>query len=127
MISMLRLYNNRCSFLSNMSMDIIVHGSRGVLCLYDFVIPYKEDSISFLSSYNTKFSGLHTGWESRPSEKSVMTELPQESFMTHEFARRIKSVSLKLLTNSIYSNTGSSCSYPLQSCRGQYGLPIKAC
>jgi hypothetical protein len=108
-------------------MDIIVHGSRGVLHLHHFVIPYEEESISFLSSSNTKFSGLHTGWESRPNEQSVMKKLPQESFMIQEFARLIKSVSLKLLTNSIYSYIGSSCSRSLQSCRGQYGLSIKAC
>jgi len=81
-----------CSFLSDMSMDLIVNGSRGVLRLHDFVIPYEEDSASYFSTSNVKLTELHTGWDSRPSEHSVITELPQESLMIQEFARLVKSV-----------------------------------
>lgn len=52
-----RVATFRCSFFFNMSMDIIIHRSRGVLRLHNFVIPYEEDSVCFLFSSNTKFLG----------------------------------------------------------------------
>jgi predicted dehydrogenase len=59
-----RVATFECSFLSDMSMDIIVHGSRGVLSLHDFVIPYEENCASFFLHQMSKFAGIHTGWDS---------------------------------------------------------------
>lgn len=87
-----RVATFNCSFRSDMSMDLIVNGSRGVLRLHDFVIPYEEESASYFSTSNVTLRGVHTGWDPRPSEHSVITELPQESLMIQEFARLVKSV-----------------------------------
>jgi predicted dehydrogenase len=98
-----RVATFECSFLSHMSMDIIVHGSRGCLSLRDFVVPYEENCASFLSSSNVsayflsssnvKFPGnFDTGWDPRPTEHSVITELPQEALMVEEFSRLVKSI-----------------------------------
>ncbi len=46
-----------CSFLSDMSMDIIFHASRECLSLRDFVIPYEENFAYFQSSSNVKVAG----------------------------------------------------------------------
>lgn len=45
-----RVATIECSFLSDMLMDIIVHGSRGCVSLGDFVIPYEENCASFPST-----------------------------------------------------------------------------
>lgn len=88
-----RVATIECSFLSDMSMDIIVHGSRGYPSLRDFVIPYEENCASFQSLSNVKFAGkLHNGWDPKPSEHNVITELPQEVLMVQEFSRLVKSI-----------------------------------
>jgi len=67
-----RVATIECSFLSDISTDIIAHGSRGHLSLSDFGIPYKENCASFQSSSNVKFAGkLQNGWDLKPSEHSV--------------------------------------------------------
>ena len=43
-----------CSFHSRMTMDLNVHGSKGILSLHDFIIPYEENSASFFT--NPKFT-----------------------------------------------------------------------
>jgi len=88
-----RVATIECSFLSDISMDIIVHGSRGCLSLRDFVIPYEENCASFQSSSNVKFAGkFHNGWDPKPSEHSVINESPQEVLMVQEFSRLVKSI-----------------------------------
>eukprot|EP01018_Ginkgo_biloba_P037832 Gb_11248 [translate_table: standard] len=64
----------------------------GTLRLHDFVIPYEENSASFTFSSGVKLSGIHTGWEPRPSEHLVTAELPQEALMVQEFARLVKDI-----------------------------------
>ncbi|XP_057845538.2 uncharacterized oxidoreductase At4g09670 [Cryptomeria japonica] len=81
-----------CSFHSPLTMDLSVHGSKGILKLHDFVIPYEENSASFFSSTNTQFGEMDTVWGPRPNEHTVTVEFPQEIFMLQEFARLVNRI-----------------------------------
>lgn len=81
-----------CSFLSHTSMDLAICGSNGSLHLKDFIIPYQETSASFDLTVGAKFVDLHIGWNVRPQEVRVATELPQEALMVQEFSRLVASV-----------------------------------
>lgn len=81
-----------CSFLSHTSMDIAISGSRGSLSVYDFIIPYQETSALFDFISGAAFAELHIGWNKRPEEVEVGTELPQEALMVAEFARLVGAI-----------------------------------
>lgn len=81
-----------CSFLSHTSMDLAICGSNGSLHLRDFIIPYHETSASFDLTVGAKFVDLHIGWNVRPEEVHVATELPQEALMVQEFSRLAASI-----------------------------------
>ncbi|XP_043719767.1 uncharacterized oxidoreductase At4g09670-like [Telopea speciosissima] len=81
-----------CSFLSNVSMDLAVYGSNGSLHLKDFIIPYQENSASFDFSSGAKFTELHLGWNLKPTQVQVASELPQEALMVQEFATLVNSI-----------------------------------
>ncbi|GLJ50866.1 hypothetical protein SUGI_1083530 [Cryptomeria japonica] len=87
-----RVANFHCSFHSPMTMDLSFLGSKGTLCLYDFVIPYEENTASFLSSTNTKYEEMNSAWGPKSSEHIVTTEFPQETLMVEEFARLVKRI-----------------------------------
>ncbi|KAH9295378.1 hypothetical protein KI387_038966, partial [Taxus chinensis] len=80
-----RVATFHCSFHIQLSMDLSVHGSKGILRLHDFVIPYEEGSGSYFSSTDAKLVEMDTVW-GRPSEHRITTELPQETLMVQEFA-----------------------------------------
>ncbi|KAL2902512.1 hypothetical protein RDABS01_027594 [Bienertia sinuspersici] len=71
-----------CSFLSHVSMDLVVHSSRGSVHVHDLAIPYRENSASFLLT--TKGKGKE--------EVVVESRLPQEALMVQEFARLIDGI-----------------------------------
>ncbi|KAL0324919.1 UNVERIFIED_CONTAM: putative oxidoreductase [Sesamum radiatum] len=81
-----------CSFLSNLTMDVTVVGTNGTLHLHDFVIPFEERNASFSTSVESGFTELVTGWEPKPSQHTVTTELPQEALMVSEFSRLVGSI-----------------------------------
>lgn len=81
-----------CSFLSNLTMDLTAVGTKGTLHLHDFIIPFEEKKASFISAVESGFKELVTGWEPKPSEHTVMTELPQEALMVREFSRLVGSI-----------------------------------
>ncbi|XP_060173198.1 uncharacterized oxidoreductase At4g09670 [Lycium barbarum] len=81
-----------CSFLSNLSMDLTAVGTKGTLHLHDFIVPYEEKKASFVSAVESGFKELVTGWEPKPSEHTVMTDLPQEALMVREFSRLVGSI-----------------------------------
>eukprot|EP01018_Ginkgo_biloba_P037834 Gb_11250 [translate_table: standard] len=87
-----RVSTYHCSYFSDMSMDLAVHGTKGTLRLHDFVIPYEENSASFTFSSGVKFAGIQTGWEPRPSEHLITAKLPQEALMVQELARLVKDI-----------------------------------
>ncbi|GLJ50865.1 hypothetical protein SUGI_1083500 [Cryptomeria japonica] len=87
-----RVATFHCSFHSCLTMDLSIHGSKGNLNLYDFTLPYEENSASFFSSTNTKFSETHTVWGPGPTEHRVTIEFPQETLMVQEFARLVKGI-----------------------------------
>lgn len=81
-----------CSFLSNLTMDLTVVGTKGTLHVHDFVIPYEEKKASFISAVESGFKELVTGWEPKPSEHTVMTDTPQEALMVREFCKLVGSI-----------------------------------
>ncbi|KAL6573331.1 hypothetical protein OROHE_001790 [Orobanche hederae] len=83
-----------CSFLANLTMDLTVAGTNGTLRLHDFVVPFEETEASFSTAVKSGFTELVTGWDPKPSEHTVNTDLPQEALMVSEFSRlvgRVKS------------------------------------
>lgn len=78
-----------CSFLSNLTMDVTAVGTKGTLHLRDFVIPFEEEKASFSAGTESLFTELVTGWVPKPSEHTVMTDLPQEACMVREFSRLV--------------------------------------
>ncbi|KAK3028235.1 hypothetical protein RJ639_037569 [Escallonia herrerae] len=83
-----------CSFLAHESMDLAISGSNGSLHLEDFIIPYEENSAFFTFTSGAKFVDLHVGWNVKPEETLVESELPQEAMMVQEFARLVKGVNI---------------------------------
>ncbi|MCD7453692.1 hypothetical protein HAX54_021883 [Datura stramonium] len=81
-----------CSFVSHETMDLRVYGSNGTCYLYDFIIPFEEDSASFNFTSGAKFVDLHIGWNVKPQVVEVTSQLPQEAFMIQEFASLVKAI-----------------------------------
>ncbi|KAL2489311.1 putative oxidoreductase [Forsythia ovata] len=81
-----------CSFLANLTMDVTVVGTNGTLHLHDFVIPFEENKASFSVATKSGFTELVTGWEPKPSEHHVTTDLPQEALLVREFSRLVGSI-----------------------------------
>lgn len=78
-----------CSFLSDMSMDIIATGTKGSLRVHDYVVPIDEKESLFYTNSNSYFVELPTGWAPKASECKVHNELPQEAIMVKEFANLV--------------------------------------
>ncbi|KAJ7960059.1 Oxidoreductase family, NAD-binding rossmann fold protein [Quillaja saponaria] len=81
-----------CSYLSHSSMDLAIYGSKGSLHVNDLIIPYQENSASFDYAAGAKFTELHLGWNKKPEELCVGTELPQEALMVQELARLVEGI-----------------------------------
>ncbi|KAJ0987394.1 hypothetical protein J5N97_005750 [Dioscorea zingiberensis] len=81
-----------CSFLTHLTMELCVMGSKGTLHLSDFVVPFEESSAPFTFASNSGFTELVTGWQPLPSKHIVTTELPQEARMVAEFARLVSCI-----------------------------------
>ncbi|KAH6778224.1 Oxidoreductase family protein [Perilla frutescens var. frutescens] len=81
-----------CSFLANLTMDLTVVGTNGTLKFQDFVIPFEEHEASFSTAVKSGFTELVTGWDPKPSEHTVTTDLPQEALMLQEFSRLVGSI-----------------------------------
>ncbi|OAY80908.1 putative oxidoreductase [Ananas comosus] len=81
-----------CSFLSHLTMDLTVIGTRGSLHVNDFIIPYEEKSAEFSFASDSGFTELVTGWQPLPSKHVVTTELPQEALMVQEFSRLVAGI-----------------------------------
>ncbi|KZV57845.1 hypothetical protein F511_03414 [Dorcoceras hygrometricum] len=81
-----------CSFLANLTMDVTVVGTNGTLHFHDFVIPFEEKQASFTTAVKSGFTELVTGWEPKPSEHIVVTDLPQEALMVKEFCGLVQSI-----------------------------------
>ncbi|XP_008810258.1 uncharacterized oxidoreductase At4g09670-like [Phoenix dactylifera] len=81
-----------CSFLSHLTMEVSVVGTRGTLHLSDFVIPFEETTAKFRFATDSGFKELVTGWLPLPSEHVISTDLPQEALMILEFSRLAGSI-----------------------------------
>lgn len=81
-----------CSFLANLTMDVTVVGTNGTLHFHDFVVPFEEKQASFTTAVKSGFTELVTGWDPKPSEHVVLTDLPQEALMVKEFCGLVQSI-----------------------------------
>ncbi|CAK9161803.1 unnamed protein product [Ilex paraguariensis] len=81
-----------CSFLANLTMNVTFVGTKGTLHLNDFVVPFEENKASFTAGTESWFTELVTGWLAKPSEHTVVTDLPQEALMLKEFSRLVGSI-----------------------------------
>ncbi|KAM1413319.1 hypothetical protein ACFXTO_025933 [Malus domestica] len=80
------------SFLSHSSMDLAMTGSNGSMHCNDYIIPCQENSASFDFTSGATFVELHIGWNAKPGEVTVISELPQEALMVQEFARNAEDI-----------------------------------
>ncbi|KAK9748690.1 hypothetical protein RND81_02G073900 [Saponaria officinalis] len=81
-----------CSFLSNLTMETSVLGTKGTLHVSDFVIPYKEKSTSFSTLSEGRFTDMDLEWNQEPSVHIVETDLPQEALMVKEFSSLVDGI-----------------------------------
>ncbi|XP_049353305.1 uncharacterized oxidoreductase At4g09670-like [Solanum verrucosum] len=81
-----------CSFIAHETMDLRVYGSNGTCYLYDFILPFGEDSASFNFTSGAKFVDLYNGWNVKPEVVEVTSQLPQEGYMIQEFASLVKAI-----------------------------------
>lgn len=81
-----------CSFIAHETMALAVCGSNGTLHVEDFIIPYEENSAAFSFTSGAKFVDLHIGWNVKPQEVQVVTQLPQEAMMIQEFSRLVRGI-----------------------------------
>lgn len=81
-----------CSFLANLTMDVTIIGTNGTLKLHDFIIPFEESKASFSTAVKSGFTELVNGWDPKPSEHAVTTDLPQEALLVTEFSRLVGSI-----------------------------------
>lgn len=84
-----------CSFLTNMTMDIVASGSKGNLRVHDFVIPFQENVAPFYTVEGSRFGELAKSIHPAPSEQQVRTDLPQEALMVKEFSDLVTSIKEK--------------------------------
>ncbi|EOA33418.1 hypothetical protein CARUB_v10020532mg [Capsella rubella] len=84
-----------CSFLSQLSTDLAISGSKGSVQMNDYVIPYKEDTAWFEYTSGAKFVDMHTGWNVMPERVTFDcggTEESQEAMMLREFTRLVEGI-----------------------------------
>ncbi|GAB4845214.1 hypothetical protein Ancab_038625 [Ancistrocladus abbreviatus] len=84
-----------CSFLSNVTMDIIAIGTKGSMHVNDFVLPRQEGVASFSAATETEFTDLMRAWASMPIEHNVKADLPQEVLMIEEFSTLVARIKQK--------------------------------
>ncbi|CAN6927888.1 unnamed protein product [Brassica oleracea] len=83
---------NESGLILSCAMEIAAVGTKGTLCVQDFVIPFEETQASFTTCTKAPFMNP---WVNRPSEHTVKTEIPQEACMVREFARLVGEIKNK--------------------------------
>nr|VDD60388.1 unnamed protein product [Brassica oleracea] len=83
---------NESGVILSCAMEIAAVGTKGTLCVQDFVIPFEETQASFTTCTKAPFMNP---WVNRPSEHTVKTEIPQEACMVREFARLVGEIKNK--------------------------------
>ncbi|XP_042520315.1 uncharacterized oxidoreductase At4g09670-like [Macadamia integrifolia] len=82
-----------CSFLSNLTMDLTLVGTKGTVHVHDFVNPCDEKTSLFSTASKTGFTDFATGWDPLPSKSVVATDLlPQDACMVKEVSRLVESI-----------------------------------
>ncbi|GLU16444.1 hypothetical protein SLE2022_328770 [Rubroshorea leprosula] len=87
-----KVANFHCSFLSNLTMTVTAIGTTGTLHFSDYVVPYEEHEASFTTSVRPRLNDRVTGWESKPSEHTIITDIPQEAVMVKEFSSLVANI-----------------------------------
>lgn len=82
-----------CSFLSHMTFDLTILGTKGALRVNDLVSPFQESYGSFSLVSESDFAHLEPGrWAPVPQEHRVGSEVPQEVLMVNEFAKSVAKI-----------------------------------
>ncbi|KAI6681057.1 hypothetical protein NL676_034938 [Syzygium grande] len=82
-----------CSFLSYMTFDLTVLGTKGALRVDDLISPFQEGYGSFSLVSELDFAQLEQGrWAPVPREHHVGSEVPQEVLMVNEFAKSVRKI-----------------------------------
>ncbi|XP_027359509.1 uncharacterized oxidoreductase At4g09670-like [Abrus precatorius] len=90
-----------CSFLTYITFDVTVLGSKGCLRLNDFTLPFEENFGygTFLEASELDYGKIEPGrWCPKPNEHVVETEFSQDVWMVKEFAdlvQRVKQCEMK--------------------------------
>ncbi|KAL0804126.1 hypothetical protein Bca101_096616 [Brassica carinata] len=84
---------NESGVILSCAMEIAAVGTKGTLCVQDFVIPFEETQASIV--HHLHESSVHESLVNRPSEHTVKTEIPQEACMVREFARLVGEIKNK--------------------------------
>lgn len=84
-----------CSFLSYVTFDVTVLGTKGCLRLNDFALPF-EESLGFgkfLEASELDYGKIEQGmWCPKPNEHVVETGFSQDALMVKEFADLVQKV-----------------------------------
>ncbi|XP_047149245.1 uncharacterized oxidoreductase At4g09670-like [Vigna umbellata] len=84
-----------CSFLSHLTFDVTVLGTKGCLRLHDFTLPF-EDNLgyaTFLEASELDYANIQPGmWCPKPNKHVVETQFSQEDCMVMEFADLVQKV-----------------------------------
>ncbi|KMZ56734.1 Oxidoreductase [Zostera marina] len=82
-----------CSMQAQMSMDLCVIGTRGIIHVNDFVLPFDETFASFNHCSDSRFTEPIIGWRRPlPREEVVQMEIPQDARMVVEFSKLVVGV-----------------------------------
>ncbi|KAI9092545.1 hypothetical protein K1719_027673 [Acacia pycnantha] len=91
-----KLATFHCSFLSYLSFDVTALGTKGILRLHDFIVPFDENYGygSFWEGSQVDFGkrGDDKRWYPEANEHKVESEEAQEVLMVEEFSRLVGAV-----------------------------------
>ncbi|CAH2042207.1 unnamed protein product [Thlaspi arvense] len=74
-------WDDECSFLTNLNLDIAALGAQGNLRVHDFVISFQEDSASFQVVFASRFMEPSPGIRTGTRRSQMKMDLPQEGLM----------------------------------------------
>lgn len=84
-----------CSFLSHLTFDVTLLGTKGCLRLHDFPLPFEENLgyATFSEASELDYANIEPGrWCPKPNEHVVETQFSQEVCMVMEFADLVQKV-----------------------------------
>lgn len=84
-----------CSFLTYLTFDVTVLGTKGCLRLHDLTLPFEESFGygTFSEASETDYGKIESGrWCPKPNEHVVETKFSQDACMVKEFSNLVQKV-----------------------------------